>query len=132
MKEHYGERSTMVVYAVRPNRGNIFDYDALDELMKMHEWTTTQCHAHKLDGSGWVRWKHVCHKYKYSDGECASPNFLAIWDYDREKLEARKKESQLLADVTWFHQHVSTIELFTGKPEVLRRAVVGAACVRAA
>lgn len=111
VKEQYGERNQLVLYARRPRGGNIFEVEALRELIKAHEWTVSQCNVDT--GSRRLRWKHVCHKHK-RDTECASQNFLRLWNYDVNTLEERRHD--ILDDVSAMHHSGYNVDIYAGEP----------------
>eukprot|EP00304_Pavlova_gyrans_P007329 CAMPEP_0206036456 /NCGR_PEP_ID=MMETSP1466-20131121/2767_1 /ASSEMBLY_ACC=CAM_ASM_001126 /TAXON_ID=44452 /ORGANISM="Pavlova gyrans, Strain CCMP608" /LENGTH=898 /DNA_ID=CAMNT_0053410931 /DNA_START=64 /DNA_END=2760 /DNA_ORIENTATION=- len=109
VKNTFGEDGhVMALYARVPGGGNILTEEPLLELLKAHEWTTEECETEPINGKAY-KWEDVCHKYP-EDDDCASENFLDIWNYNAGKI----KKAKILDDVSFFHQNVLNVESFTG------------------
>jgi hypothetical protein len=98
----------LVLYAEATDAtgGNIFTYEALDELMKLHEFTMN-LETTRSDGAV-VRFKDACKRLDQAE-ECDTPNILQLWGFSRHNL--RRDRASILNAISRLHV-VSSIEAF--------------------
>lgn len=83
----FGQQNhSLIFYAKRADGGNIFQADSIREMIKVHDFTVKQLSI-TYEGETY-KYTDVCKKFP-EEKNCASSNFLELWDHNPDKVNSR-------------------------------------------
>lgn len=86
VEDTFGVENDKLLLYLRPaDGGNALTYDVFSEALKAHLFTTEECEGTLPGTKTSVLFDDACKKEPDAE-ECAVSNFLAIWDYNADKL----------------------------------------------